>query len=105
MGVGPSNVRKAIESNVHFKLPSSQRRGCSDGNDDYVSSVQCPVEYTMFDCSSYLEGTIGECMNSDNEDVLYGEYYFREKLRSKSYCKAVGETADVRAQAVCCGLF
>jgi len=97
----------AKQSNPTYTL-SCQAVSAEDAlmeNDDYVSSVQCPVEYTMFDCSSYLEGTIGECMKSDNEDVLYGEYYFREKLRSKSYCKAVGETADVRAQAVCCGLF
>jgi len=73
--------------------------------DDFVSSVQCPVDYTMFDCSSFHETAIGMCVDSDNTDQLFGEYYFKEKAKSKAFCKAVSESAEVRAQAICCGLF
>jgi len=70
----------------------------------HVSSVQCPVETVMFDCTSYLRGRIEDCADSENTDYLFGEYYYKKRRKSKVYCKAVGSSDKVRAQATCCEL-
>ena len=91
--------------------------GDAELNEDgqYVSSAQCGGSLVMFDCSSFIgNGRMDQCdeknnnnllnRNVFNEDTLFGEYYYRETLQSKVMCKAVGNSANVKAQATCCKL-
>merc|ERR1712228_723931 len=89
---------QAVNSDSSYMAPKDTGVG-------YGSKVQCPVDYVMFDCSAFVEGVIDECSATSNDDFLTGEFYYKEKKRSKSYCKALGDSEYVRAQAVCCGLF
>jgi len=70
----------------------------------YYSEVQCPTDTVMFDCTSYLRGRIEDCADSENTDRLYGEYYYKDRPKSKVFCKAIGGSDKVRAQATCCEL-
>jgi len=70
----------------------------------YYSEVQCPIDTVMFDCTSYLRGRIEDCSDSENTDNLYGEYYYKDRPKSKVVCKEIGGSDKVRAQATCCEL-
>merc|ERR1719461_193451 len=77
---------------------------------EWLSTVQCPASSVMFDCGSFLEDRINECtfsLTNHNDDALSGEYYYwqhSEVNKGKVYCKAVGDSEKVRAQATCCKL-
>ena len=107
---------KQMDTDYTLDCQAVHAHGAEMMGGDYVSTVQCPVEYTMFDCNSFMDDRIGECSGSQNllsaeyhgssdDSLLSGEYYYRSKKRSKYVCKAVGASDAVRAQAVCCGLF
>lgn len=102
------------KGNYNLRCRQYNSGGSIATSDGFSSSIQCPKGNVMFDCTAFIQRRMEECdgtksfllheegnMDTSN-DVLNGEYYFKETKASKAFCEGVGDSDKVRVQAICC---